>query len=103
MIETKKLEVGDTYGKKCAEEAKREDIDCNKLYLAKYHGIWLIGRFQRQWYGWNFLPNLGSMSIQYSSLDELHEIVGGLEQQKAGDIGSHVIEIVASHKGDDDE
>lgn len=75
-------------------EMKRTDISPTKLYLAKYNGIWLIGRFQIQWYGWNFVPNLGMMNIQYDSLEELHEIE--LEQKKAGDSASHIFEYVAN-------
>jgi hypothetical protein len=82
-------------------EMKRTDIDYNKLYLAKYHGIWLIGRFQMQWYGWNFMPNLGMMSIQYDSLEELHEI--DLEQKKAGDSASHIFEVVANTIKDEED
>jgi hypothetical protein len=82
-------------------EMKRTDINPTKLYLAKYQGIWLIGRFQMQWYGWNFLPNLGMMSIQYDSLEELHEI--DLEQKKAGDSASHIFEVVANTIKDEDE
>jgi hypothetical protein len=96
-VETKDMEFKAHKGMVFNPDAKRTDIDQQKLYFAKYNGIWLVGRFQMQWYGWNFLPNLGCMSIQYDSLEELHEITGGLEQKKAGDAGSHVMEVVSKY------
>jgi len=65
------------------EEMKRNDIDPKKLYLVCYNGIWLVGRFNMQWYGWFFSPNLGSMGMQVNDLEAIFEIIG-LKQKKGG-------------------
>lgn len=82
------------------EEEKRKDIDPKKLYLVLYEDIWLIGRFGMQWYGWNFEPNLGAMSIQIESLKEIYEIKG-LPQKKHGSTASHILEYL--EEGSDDK
>ena len=65
------------------EEKKRKDIEKGKLYLVNYDGIWLLGRFTMQWYGWYFNPNLGSMGMQSNDLQAIYE-VEGLPQKKSG-------------------
>ena len=72
------------------KERKRDDIDSKKLYLVDYGGILLIGRFEMRWYGWNFEPNMGSMSIQIELLNKIYEI-NGLDQAKSGDTASHIL------------
>jgi len=71
------------------EEMKREDIDRKKLYLIRFSGIWLVGRFGMQWYGWNFQPNLGSMSVQVNDCEAIYEIVG-LDQEEDGSTGGFI-------------
>lgn len=65
------------------EEMKRDDIKPTKLYLVCFNGIWLLGRFTMQWYGWFFNPNLGSMGMQVNDLEAIFEVVG-LNQKKGG-------------------
>jgi len=65
------------------EEMKRKDIDPGKLYMVRYDGIWLLGRFTMTWYGWVFDPNLGSLSPQVNDLEAIFE-VEGLEQKVHG-------------------
>lgn len=72
------------------EEQKRKDIEKGKMYLVDYDGIWLIGRFTMQWYGWNFNPNLGSMSIQLNNLQAIYEIEG-LMQKKGGSTAEFIL------------
>ena len=79
-----------------SEEAKRTDISRKKLYLVRYSGMWLIGRFHMQWYGWNFEPNYGANSLQMDCLDDqIYEIVGGLKQDKDGSTASHILGYLA--------
>jgi len=84
------------------EQQKRIDISPDKLYLASYNGIWLIGRFGMQWYGWNFEPNMGSMSMQIEWLKEIYEIKG-LPQKKDGSTASHILEYLSEEKEDEGE
>lgn len=84
------------------EERKRSDICSSKLYLVKYSGTWLIGRFAMQWYGWNFDPNLGVMSMQIEHLEEIYEIQG-LEQKVNGDTASHILNYLAKENKNNDE
>jgi len=56
------------------QQMKRKDISPEKIYLVNYDGMWLIGRFGMQWYGWNFQPNLGAMSVQIDHCGEIYEI-----------------------------
>lgn len=79
------------------QEQKRKDIDAKKLYLVKYSGSWLIGRFDMVWYGWNFDPNMGSMSMQIEWLEKIYEIQG-LEQKKSGSTASHIIDYLSSEE-----
>lgn len=72
------------------EEMKRKDISPRKMYLVQYNGTWLLGRFGMQWYGWNFDPNLGAMSMQINDLDAIYE-VKGLSQKKAGNTAEHIL------------
>jgi len=65
------------------KEMKRTDIDPIKLYLVNYRGVWLLGRFCMQLYGWYFNPNLGSMGMQVNDLKAIFEVIG-LNQEKGG-------------------
>jgi len=67
-------------------EKKRKDISPSKLYLVKYSNTWLLGTFGMQWYGWNFEPNIGSMSMQIEHLQEIHEFI--LDYMKDEDDGN---------------
>ncbi len=42
------------------------------------------------WYGWNFEPNMGSMSMQIEWLKEIYEIEG-LSQRKGGSTAEHIL------------
>lgn len=84
------------------EQEKRKDIDPKKLYLVSYNDIWLIGRFHMQWYGWNFEPNLGCMSVQIESLKSIYEIQG-LPQKKRGSTASHIAEYLEGERDEEDE
>ena len=84
------------------EQEKRKDIDSNKLYLVSYHDVWLLGRFGMQWYGWNFHPNMGSMSMQIEWLKEIYEVTG-LRQEKHGSTASHILEYLAAEASDETE
>jgi len=72
------------------EEMKRTDINRKKLYLVSYDGIWLLGRFGMQWFGWTFHANLGSMSVQVNDLEAIYE-VEGLPQIKDGSTASFIL------------
>jgi hypothetical protein len=93
---TKKRQLG-TFDEKykvwrlSKEQMKREDISPEKMYLVNYNGIWLIGRFGMQWYGWNFQPNLGAMSIQIDFCIEIYEIKG-LPQKADGSTRSYILD-----------
>lgn len=82
------------------EERKRPDIDKTKLYLVKYSGTWLIGRFGMQWYGWNFHPNLGVMSMQIEWLEVIYEIQG-LTQEKGGSTAEHILGYLSKENYDE--
>ena len=84
------------------EQEKRKDIDPKKLYLVSYDGVWLLGRFGMQWYGWNFEPNIGAMTIQIESLESIYEVTG-LPQKKHGSTAAHIMEYLAEEDGDDEE
>ena len=84
------------------EQEKRKDIDPKKLYLVSYHGIWLLGQFGMQWYGWNFMPNIGSMSIQIEMLKEIYEIKG-LPQGKDGSTAAFIGEYLEEEAHDEEE
>lgn len=71
-------------------QMKRKDINPSKLYLVMYSDMWLIGRFGMQWYGWNFQPNLGSMSIQIDHLQDIYEIIG-LSQKVEGSTEAFIL------------
>jgi hypothetical protein len=79
------------------EQMKRIDISPKKFYLVNYDGIWLIGQFGLQWYGWNFSPNLGSMSIQIDHLLEIYEMKG-FSQKKEGSTGSFIMNYLKEEK-----
>lgn len=87
-IDTKKL--------KRSDDRKRTDIDRKKLYLVKYEGTWLIGRFGMQWYGWSFRPNMGSMSMQIEWLNSIYEIK--LPQKKNGSTAHHIMGYLANQE-----
>ncbi len=67
-----------------------------------YNEVWLIGRFGMQWYGWNFSPNIGAMTMQIEWLEKIYEIKG-LPQKKHGSTASHIMEYLAEEKEDDEE
>ena len=52
------------------------DINCRKTYLVNYGGAIIIGRFTKQWYGWNF-NWFGSIyaGVQLDHLDEVWEVL----------------------------
>lgn len=59
---------------------RRPDIDTEKTYLVLHHGDWFFGRFDSQWYGWNFRPPLCAQAgMQIEWLSEIWEVtsVGG--------------------------
>ncbi len=87
--------------KQTDEERKRSDISSEKLYLVKYSETWLIGRFGMQWYGWNFNPNLGVMTMQIEHLDEIYEIKG-LNQDVDGSTSSHILRYLAEEQKHDE-
>jgi hypothetical protein len=81
-------------------EEKRKDIDPKKLYLTSYSGAWLIGRFEMEWYGWNFIPNMGSMTMQIEWLKEIYEIKG-LPQKIGGSTSEHILGYLKEDKDED--
>ena len=83
------------------EERKRPDIDPKALYLVNYRGSWLIGRFHMQWYGWNFEPNMGCMSMQIENLDEIY-LIEGLKQEKDGSTAAHIVQYLSEEASEDD-
>lgn len=77
----------------------REDhaaIDPAKLYLVRYSGAWLIGRFEKldsslagYAHRWYFNPNLGAMGMSIDRLEAIYEIVG-LPQAVDGSTYAHI-------------
>jgi hypothetical protein len=64
-------------------EMKHTDISRDKMYLVNYDGIWLLGSFHMEIWGWSFDPNLGVISPQVNDLSAIYE-VEGLPQKKDG-------------------
>lgn len=91
------------------EEESRNDIDPKKLYLVRYSGTWLIGRFQKlpspfrgATHRWIFNPNLGVMSPQIDSLDQEIYEVEGLPQKVDGSTASHILSYLRDEDTYDD-
>lgn len=63
LLDFKKIELDET--------CHNQNIMLAQDYLVKYSGRWYIGRFSRQWYGFNF--NIGSHGVQINSLDEVYD------------------------------
>jgi hypothetical protein len=53
--------------------SKDDRISSEKSYLALIHGGWYLGKFEEQWYGWNFHP-WGFSGIQLDLIEDLYEI-----------------------------
>ena len=53
-----------------------------KTYLVKYENEWILGWFEKQWYGWNFDWYVSGMcGLQLDDLDEVYEVkLRALEQ-----------------------
>lgn len=82
-------------------QQKRKGIDPKELYLVSYHDVWLLGRFEMEWYGWNFDPNMGSMSMQIEWLKEIYEIKG-LPQKKGGSTAEHILGYLKKEENEDE-
>lgn len=48
-------------------------ITGKKRYLAYVSGDWYLGRFHKEWYGWNF-DGWGGTGIQLDALDKVYEV-----------------------------
>lgn len=84
------------------EQEKRKDIDPKKLYLVSYDGVWMLGRFSMQWYGWIFDPNMGSMHMQIETLESIYEVTG-LPQEKHGSTAAHIMEYLGEESDDEED
>ena len=78
------------------DERKRSDISRDNIYLVKDDGVWMLGRFHMQWYGWNFSPNMGSYTMQIEHLEEIY--LTDLSQKKAGDTASYILGSLVDNK-----
>lgn len=57
----KEVDMSKADGHECQE------IELNKLYLVKHHGQFMVGQFNRVWFGLNFHPNYGHNSFQFDA------------------------------------
>lgn len=58
-------------------------IDSSKTYLTKTHGAWRVGRFSKQWYGWNFNCGWGGAGIQLDMIrGPLYELIEEVKEVK---------------------
>lgn len=92
-----------------AEEESRNDIDPKKLYLVRYSGTWLLGRFQKlssarrgATHRWIFNPNLGVMSMQIDFIDQEIYEVEGLPQKVDGSTVAHILNYLRDEDTYDD-
>lgn len=49
-------------------------ISPDKQYLAKIHGFWSLGRFNKVWFGWSFHGYSMACSYQLDGIEDLYEI-----------------------------
>lgn len=59
-----------------ANDCNHPDISGKKTYIVNYDGAKMIGKFHKQWYGWNF-DWFGSIyaGLQLDALDEVWEVI----------------------------
>jgi len=53
------------------------DIKATWSYLVKVDGMWILGMFTREWYGWNFVWPVAAMcgyQIDNTSIQEVWEV-----------------------------
>jgi hypothetical protein len=53
--------------------SEHPEISSGRAYLCLIYGLWYVGRFSRQHYGWNF-NNWGTSGIQLDSIHQVYEI-----------------------------
>ena len=52
--------------------SQHDEIDPNKYYLGLIGDVWRVGKFSRQWYGWNFYYGNGA-GYQLNFISILYE------------------------------
>lgn len=69
-IKLKKIDL------KKSDGCKHSDISGRKNYMVNYNGTILFGKFNKEWYGWNFTW-FGSAycGLQLDSLKEVWEVI----------------------------
>jgi hypothetical protein len=86
------------------EEANRKDIDPKALYAVDYDGTWLFGRFEKEWYGWFFRPNLSAIcGLQLDTIMDSVYLVEGLKQKKRGNTTEHIMDYLDDEKAEAEE
>lgn len=56
-----------------ADGCEHPGISSRKTYLVKVHGAYAAGKFDHQWYGWNF-GNWGTLGIPLNAITSVWEI-----------------------------
>ena len=49
------------------EKAKRKEINTKDYYIVKIEGCWYMGKFVKEWYGWNF-DSWGTTGIELAHI-----------------------------------
>lgn len=52
---------------------ENKKVTTRKQYLIKYEGKFYAGKFEKQWYGWNF-NGVYDAGLQLDSIDKVWEI-----------------------------
>lgn len=56
------------------DSCKSELISGKKTYMVKVDGGWYVGKFSKQWYGWNFEGGPYDAGVELDSVQLVYEM-----------------------------